>query len=1319
MSVNKDERMLTLSKITAFAFLFIALVQPGNTQNLVPNHSFESYTTCPPTFGGSGPTVASPWISPTFASPDIYNSCASGVVGVPFNWAGIQWANSGFGFAGLYVEFSNEYREYIQAPLLEPLVANTLYSVSFYVNLADIACAAEWIGAYLSVDPPQDLSSSMVLNYVPQVESNMGFITDITDWVLVSGCFTASGGEQYITIGNFRTNAQTPILPPCPTPLSYYFVDDVIVVQTTPQQTLPIELGGPVVACLEYVIDPGYFGYQYTWEDGSHGSTLVVNETGVYSLTISDDCHFGVDSIEVFIHGIDHVDLGPNEVVICNGDEYVISLDPDHNNYEWNDGSTEPEYTITTPGIYSVTLDDGCEISMDEITVAVIDGIPSFDLGEETYLCFDEEIIISLDPALGAFHWHDNSTDSEYTISQPGTYVLTITNVCGTSSDAITVTSLDIPYLNIGPDSQMICTGQSVTINIDPGPGEILWQDGSDEATYVITSPGTYDVTLTNICGSAFDQIHIIQADTPSIHLGADTILCNSQELLLTTQQLFGNFQWQDGSVNDSFLVTIPGIYYLTVENFCGISSDTISVNFQMDVSVPDLGPDTSLCPGEAIVLYASNPTANYLWQDLSTADSLLVTTSGIYSLQVSTFCGTSSDTIQVTVNANPPQVDLPLQLSLCQGEAITLDAFVTGVNYLWNDNSQNQQLIVTSPGIYSITVSNACGTDIDTTLVYNGGNVPTVALGNDLDLCPGETMLLMPVFSDVNTWLWQDGSSAQTYVASNAGVITVEVSNSCSTAYDTLIVNVLPATPPLTLGADTALCPGESFVLTINTPGVNILWPDNSTDPDYLVSGAGVVFATISNSCGQSFDTLLVNEIPDIPLFTLGPDQFLCPGEVITINPSIADVSYTWQDGSNTPTYQSTQQETIILTIANDCGIVTDTLEVIESTEGPQVDLGNDIQVCEGDIVTIPSGITGVNYLWQDGSVNSQYVTSQSGMIILQVNNNCGTDSDTILVDISGVPPTPHLGQDTTLCEGMFLNLVSNANSETMIEWQDGSSLPTFIVSTPGTYILSESNRCGSESDTITVLYLEAPDPFSLGPDTTLCAGESIMLTAPSTLFEIRWQDESTQPVFVVDQANTYSLQLSNDCGIVSDAIQIDFDSRTPHLHLDPTIEWCAGDIITLDASQPFEVDYLWSTGSRSPSIQISSPGQYSITASTLCSFASQNVEVVPGTDCVDPDIHKGIIAPNVFSPNGDGINDVFSISIASVLNVTSMQGTIYDRWGNVVFSTEVIPFVWDGYFAGESVLPGVYVFTIKIKYMDQAIEKEYMLAGDVTLLR
>ena len=73
---------------------------------------------------------------------------------------------------------------------------------------------------------------------------------------------------------------------------------------------------------------------------------------------------------------------------------------------------------------------------------------------------------------------------------------------------------------------------------------------------------------------------------------------------------------------------------------------------------------------------------------------------------------------------------------------------------------------------------------------------------------------------------------------------------------------------------------------------------------PDYTVSGAGPVFASISNACGQSFDTIQVIALPDIPALNLGPDQSLCPGENITLTPGIPNVTYTWQDGSNGSTF-------------------------------------------------------------------------------------------------------------------------------------------------------------------------------------------------------------------------------------------------------------------------------------------------------------------------------------------------------------------------------------------------------------------------------
>ena len=1445
-------------------FLCIASIGAGTmlvAQNLVDNYSFEILTNCPSNYGGQGPTIAPPWWAPTHGTPDIFNDCAtSSLVDVPDNLWGTQEPITGAGYAGIYTYiYSYEYREYLMQELLQPLTGGTWYEVSFYVSPAEDGCTIAEIGARLTIDAPW-FTEVGAYDLIPPVESNQGLLDDHVGWTLISGCILAQGGELYLTLGNFRSDPNTTLAPDCGGTFSYYYVEDVSVIAISNDE-IPLELGDPVTTCPPYLIDPDLSGYHYTWQDGSHGPTFEVNESGMYALTITDEnCNFGIDSVEITIlNSLDPIDIGPPQLSICEGEEYTVSLDPSLSVYTWQDGSHDTEYTITSSGTYSVTLDDGCSTVTDQIIIDVNTPPGFVFLGDDMVLCQGDEVTFSFDPTYGDFLWQDNSTSWTYTATTGGTYSVTITNMCGSNSDEIVLTELENPMIDIGPDEQTICDGETINILLDPDAGDILWQDGSTDFAYEISSPGFYSVIVSNECGSVVDQIYVLLMNPPVTDLGDDLEVCEGDTIHLTNADDNGLFLWQDNSTEEEFLVTSSGTYSLTITNDCGNSSDVIQVNYTSDVLPPNLGPDVSLCPGEQVVLLANSPNAGYLWQDFSTEDYLIVTTAGTYIVDVFNDCSLFSDTIVVTVNNNPPQVDLPDQLSLCQGGNITLDASITGVTYLWNDNSQNQQLQVNTPGTYSVTVSNSCGSDVDTTIVSDGGLAPVVALGNDIDLCAGDTIVLSPVFSNVTSWLWQDGSVLPSYTITHSDTVHVAVSNSCGAAYDTLVTNLLAATPPLDLGADTSLCPGESFTLTISEPGVNILWSDGSSNPGLTVNGSGLITAIISNSCGQSFDTLIAYALPAIPNLNLGTDQSLCPGEVITINPGIPNVTYLWQDGSTLDTFQTTQQETIILTISNSCGTATDTLEVFESTQGPQVDLGQDIQACEGDAVLIPSGISGVTYLWQDGSTDPDFTTTFSGQFILQVSNNCGTDADSILVDISGVPPTPSLGADTTLCDGTTLVLNSTAAAGTSIEWQDGSGLSAFIVTSSGIFTLQESNHCGVESDTILVTYLDAPAPFSfgpdtilcdggtlnlygpvtsfdiqwqdgtatttylistaglyslsvtnpcgtetddilvtyldapgsfslgsdtilcsgeiytlhapanssdilwqdgsaapsydvngsgtffvtasnscgeaadtihvdyvdtplpfsLGPDTTLCPGETILLSSPSIFYDVQWQDGSGMLHLVVNRPGIYTLQLSNDCGIISDEIEVSYDTHIPQLNLDASVPWCEGDVITLDASQSFAAAYMWNTGAITSSVDITLPGLYSIEVTVPCSTTSQEIEVYPDTDCFVVDVHNEIYVPNVFSPDGDGINDVFAMSFGSDLQVTAMTGAIFDRWGNLVYGSDAISFEWDGFFADEAMMPGVYAYLIRCTYLEGSVEKERVFKGDVTIVR
>jgi gliding motility-associated-like protein len=300
-------------------------------------------------------------------------------------------------------------------------------------------------------------------------------------------------------------------------------------------------------------------------------------------------------------------------------------------------------------------------------------------------------------------------------------------------------------------------------------------------------------------------------------------------------------------------------------------------------------------------------------------------------------------------------------------------------------------------------------------------------------------------------------------------------------------------------------------------------------------------------------------------------------------------------------------------------------------------------------------------------------------------------------------------------LCEGNTIILTSTASSGTTITWQDGSGNPTFSVSTSGTYTLHELNSCGENVDSINIEFIAAPNPFSLGNDTTLCAGESIVLNAPVTSDDIQWQDGSTGSSLIADQSLLYTLQISNACGTVTDELELTFIDDSFELNPD-SIGICPGDLIALNATQDFPATYVWSTGSNSPSIDVQIPGEYAVTVFTPC-FSADAVFTVFASDDCKPKVTFFI--PNIFSPNGDGINDVFEVHFNEDATILGVTGTIYDRWGNVVFGSDQHPFRWDGNFAGKPMNPAVFVYRLELTYSNGVNTVHEIISGDVTLLR
>jgi len=213
-------------------------------------------------------------------------------------------------------------------------------------------------------------------------------------------------------------------------------------------------------------------------------------------------------------------------------------------------------------------------------------------------------------------------------------------------------------FLN-GFEDVTICPGGQFKLNVSGGVS-YKWTPSTGLSNPNIPDPiaapletTTYSVEVLDDCGNPFfDTITVaIDGDTVFFDLGVDTTVCEGQRPILDATS-FGNdtvtYIWSNEFTEPTIQVDSPGLYAVTVtvDQFC-VSDDRVNIDF-LPLPKVALGQDTTLCFDQSLLLDASFPGATYLWQDSSTSPDLLVFKDGLYSVQVSSFCGVVEDEISV-----------------------------------------------------------------------------------------------------------------------------------------------------------------------------------------------------------------------------------------------------------------------------------------------------------------------------------------------------------------------------------------------------------------------------------------------------------------------------------------------------------------------------------------------------------------------------------------------------------------------------------------------------------------------------------------------
>jgi len=403
------------------------------------------------------------------------------------------------------------------------------------------------------------------------------------------------------------------------------------------------------------------------------------------------------------------------------------------------------------------------------------------------------------------------------------------------------------------------------------------------------------------------------------------------------------------------------------------------------------------LCPGQQIYLKPDDPEEGwtYAWNDLSTLDSIEVSESGTYSLEVSDPEGCmTSDTVEVFL-FDPGSFSIGNDTIICEGDMIEVNAEIMADSYTWSNGDMDATTILPT-GLHFVEVLlNGC--EVRDTIIIDAKPLPIVDLGPDQMKCIGESLELTLSLSDVE-YVWSDNSTASSFTANEEGTYWVDVDLDGCIARDSIMFNFIEL-PIISLGRDSVLCEGDAIEYDFSNADLSFTWNDNVSDSRRTIDTAGEYWLEASNGQCTIRDSVVIGVSPRAT-FDIGRDTMLCVGEAITLeaNPT-SDETIMWIDGSTNLTFDVTRSGTYWLDVNKMGCIVRDEIVVIYN-DPPTFDFGSDTLICEQLPLVLQPGVRDASYRWQDGSSSDRFTIDSPGRYSVEVSKDGCTTTDEIDID-------------------------------------------------------------------------------------------------------------------------------------------------------------------------------------------------------------------------------------------------------------------------------------------------------------------------------
>jgi len=563
------------------------------------------------------------------------------------------------------------------------------------------------------------------------------------------------------------------------------------------------------------------------------------------------------------------------------------------------------------------------------------------------------------------------------------------------------------------------------------------------------------------------------------------------------------------------------------------------------------------------------------------------------------------------------------------------------------------------------------------------------------------------------------------------------------------------PAAANLTISQDVAACPGAPFILEASGGSLYNWFPTDGlscTDcpnPTVVVNGPMTYQVEVTGAC--FVDTLSV----DVAFMVIdaGADITLCEGENLALGAqsNLVDVTWEWTGvaGSlsctdcanpilNTTGLSAGDYEFIATASTTDCSDMDTVLITVLDVSAPSYEIAENTVLCEGEDIDLGGpAMTDVNYTWtsSNGTLNSNdsnpnvSPTETTTYYLQATNTQCPNPIiDSVTISTVEAPVIPVLN-DETICEGEEV-LVLNITTLPDISYQwtpivgVGNPILADNIFTPTettTYTLTATRGDCVVEQSFTITVNSAP--IITVEDVSICSGMGTTLTATANVSgTFTWQPNGTSggtlETGILTQTTEYTISFvdDNNCPAVDEMVTVTVEDgvEITNLSADPAGVIAQGNTTTLtvETNPSDNIIYDWSTGGTSnPEI---------VTPVDLAgeTYSIMVTDQFGCTDVLSIDIEvtgPEYQIPNVFTPDGDGLNDIFEI-IINGQNIEVIEFNIYNRWGQKVHEGSGVDHGWDGKIDDNAATSDVYVYTWVIELPTGEMISEN---GDVTLVR